>query len=83
MYGIVYDPRIALYPPRVSLALRIEVSTPCGALLTRGTTVFVPPGVRWICRCMEGFMIRGWNLILTGWRWLYDPLWCKNEYRRQ
>ena len=42
MYGIVYDPRIALYPPRVSLALRIEVSTPCGARLNRGTTIFFP-----------------------------------------
>ena len=22
---------------------------------------------------MEGFMIRGWDLVLSGWRWLYEP----------
>ena len=42
MYGGIYDPGIAPCPPRVSLALRIGVSTQCRALLTRGTTVFVP-----------------------------------------
>ena len=42
MYGMICDPWIAPCPSRVSLALRVEVSTPCGALLTRGTTVFVP-----------------------------------------
>ena len=42
MYGMICDPWIAPCPSRVSLALRVEVSTPCGALLTRVTTVFVP-----------------------------------------
>ena len=27
----------------------------------------------WSCRCKEGFLIRGWDLILTGWRCLYEP----------
>ena len=34
------------------------VSTPCGAVSTRGIIVF-------------GFMIREWHPIVPGWRWLY------------
>ena len=44
---------------------------PCGAVSTRGITIFVP--ACWRCRCLEGFMIRGWHRILPGWRWLYKP----------
>ena len=51
----------------MALALRIGVSTPCGTLLTWGTTVFVTGF--WICRCIQGFMMQGWDLILPGWRW--------------
>ena len=29
--------------------------------------------VCWSCRCMEGFIIRGWDLILPGWRCVYEP----------
>ena len=42
MYGKIYDLWMTLYPARVSLALRIRVSTPCEAVSTRGTTVLVP-----------------------------------------
>ena len=42
MYGIIYDPWNTPRPPRVLPALRIDISTPCGALLTRVTIVFVP-----------------------------------------
>ena len=27
---------------------------------------------------MEGFMIRGWDLLLLGWRWLYEP-WLSSD----
>ena len=38
------DPRMQSYPPRMPLTLRnqVGVSTPCGAISTRGTNVFVP-----------------------------------------
>ena len=81
MYVRILDPRMGPYPPRVVLAPRIPanhqsaigvvVSTPCGAVSTRRTTVFVP-GVLKSCRSMERFLIRGWNLILPGWRWLHS-----------
>ena len=66
MYGRIFDPGMECYPTRVSLALRIGVSTPCGTFLTWGTTVFVTGF--WFCRCIKGFMMRGWDLILPGWR---------------
>ena len=46
------------------------VSTPCGTVSTRGITVFAP-GCR-SCRCMEGFLIRGWDFFVHGWRWRYS-----------
>ena len=27
----------------------------------------------WSCRCIGRFLIRGWDLVLLGWRWLYEP----------
>ena len=33
----------------------------------------------WSCRCMEGFLIRGWDLILPGWRWLHEPQPSSNQ----
>ena len=52
MYGKSYDPGLGLYPPQVALASRtranqqsanrVRVSITCGAVSTRGTTVFVP-----------------------------------------
>ena len=38
------------------------VSTPCGAVSNLGIPVFVPGC--WTCRCSEGFLIRGWELIV-------------------
>ena len=42
MYGRISDLGIAPDPPRVELALRTQGwgSTPCGAVSTRGTTMF-------------------------------------------
>ena len=39
-------------------------STTCGAVSTRGTTIF-SPGC-WSCRCMEDFLIRRWDPIIPG-----------------
>ena len=35
-----------------------------------GGSPFSSPGCR-SCRCMEGFLIRGWDPVVPGWRWLY------------
>ena len=39
------------------------------AVSTRGICVFVPS--IWSCRCMAGFLMRGWQLILPGVRWIF------------
>ena len=74
MYGRIFDPDMTTYPPQVALALRtpgwdlaasgVGVSTPCGAVSTRESTIFVSGVLD--CVYMEGFMMRGWNLILPG-----------------
>ena len=51
---------------------QVGVSTPCGAVSTHRE----PPLsslARWSCRCMKGFLIWRWHLILPGWGWLYEP----------
>ena len=35
--------------------------------------------VRPSCRCTEGFVIRGWDLILSGLRWLYESRSISNQ----
>ena len=50
--------------PGVRSAGGSGVSTPCGAVSTRGY-FFPSPGSR-SCRCMEGFLNRGWGLIFPG-----------------
>ena len=45
------------------------VSKPWGVVSTRGSP-FSSPGCR-SCKSMEGFLIRGWEPILPGVRWLY------------
>ena len=42
MNGRIYDPEMVPYPPLAALVIRRRVSTPCEAVLTRHTTVFVP-----------------------------------------
>ena len=42
MYGRISDPGMGPYLPRVALALPTPVSIRCGAVLARGTAVFVP-----------------------------------------
>ena len=37
-----------------------------------GRSPFLSP-VCWICRCIEGFMTRGWEITLPGWRWFREP----------
>ena len=45
----------------------------------RRATVFVPGC--WSCTCMEGCVIRGWGLIIPGWRWLHDPqVWVSTPF---
>ena len=55
----------------------VKVSTPCGAVSNRGTNVSSP--VCWTCRCIEGFLIRGWDPILPVWRWLHEPQPISNQ----
>ena len=31
------------------------------------------------CRYMEGFLIRGWDSLSPGWRWLYEPEPISNQ----
>ena len=69
MYGSISDPGMGPYPPRL-YELQLGASTPCRAASTRGTTVSVPGLLS--CGCMERFRIRGLDLILSGWRWLYE-----------
>ena len=57
-------------PANQRQAIGVGVSTPCEVVSTRGITVFVP-GCR-SCKCMEGLMIRGWEPVVPGWRWLYS-----------
>ena len=62
MYGRIHDPGLGPYPLRVALALRIPG---WGFHNVRGR---IDPGVPvspvcWSCRCMEGSLMRGWDLI--------------------
>ena len=41
-----------------------------------GGPPFTSP-ICWSCRCMEIFLIRGWDPILPGWRWLVLTLWLE------
>ena len=45
------------------------VCTTFGAVSTRGLP-FSSPSSR-SCICMEGFLIRGWDSVVPGWRWLF------------
>ena len=50
---------------------QVRVSTPWRGRYRPGGSPFLSP-VCWSCRCMEGFLIRGWGVILTRWCWLYE-----------
>ena len=52
-----------------------RVSTPCEAVSTRDISAFVPGYLELYCRCMEGFLIGGWDFILPGWRWVILALY--------
>ena len=56
-----------LYEPRVGVCIPFVAGYRTGR-----DTVFAPQLVG-SCRFMEGFLIRAWELILRGWRWLYEP----------
>ena len=57
-----------LYEPQIG------VSTPCRVVSTKKPLLYrFSSPFSWICRCMEGFLLRGWDFILPGWRWLYEP----------
>ena len=49
--------------------VRLEFPHPAGRYRP-GRYVFSSPGC-WSCRYIEGFLLRGWELILPGVRWLY------------
>ena len=89
MYGRISDPGMGPYyltpvalaprtPANQQSASGVGVFTPCGAVSTWGTTVFVL-SVCWSYRCMEGFMIGGWNRILPGWHWLMLAPWPEHS----
>ena len=49
----------------------VRVSTPCGGVSALETTVFVP-GLLEPNRMYRRILIRGWDLILPLWHWLYE-----------
>ena len=55
----------------ISTTPGVGVSTPYGPESTRGSSFSSP--VCWSCRCMEGFLNRGWDLVHPGWRWVHEP----------
>ena len=73
-WDLIMPARAPGTPANQQPASGIVVSTPCRAVSTRGTVIFVPDvlGLEfWMC--MEGFMIRRWDLVLPGWHWLHEP----------
>jgi len=81
MCGSSSNPGLGIYPPPV----RWNSTNPSQSAISQwglefpyragryrpGGPPFLSP-VRWNCRGIEGFMIRGWSLILPWWRWLHD-----------
>ena len=71
-FGRISDPGMGLYPLRVTLALR---APGWGSHTVRdGIDAGGPPSsspVRRSCRYIEGLLIRVWDLIVPGWRWVY------------
>ena len=57
-----------IFPP--PLGGWVGVSTPCGAVSTRGISVFVPP-LSELYMHMKGFPRQRWGSILPRLRWLY------------
>ena len=68
---IGWGPPVSRTPAYQHSASGVGVSTPCWAVSTRGITAFVL--VCRSCRGMEGYLSRGCNLFLPGWRWFYKP----------
>ena len=69
-----------IYNPRLGFSkLQVQLGFPHRAgLYQPGRPPFSSP-VCWSCTCMEGFMMRGWDLILPGWHWITNPrLMCSN-----
>ena len=62
--GPMYDPR-----PISDRPVGLGFPHRAGRFRPRGSQ-FSSPGCR-SCKGVEGFMIRGWNPIVPGWRWLY------------
>ena len=82
MYGRIYNPRTGpyvlpgwrwLHEPQPILNQPIGLGFPhrVGRYRPRRPPVLSP--VYWICRSMERFLIRGWDPVLPGWRWLHEP----------
>ena len=72
IYERISHPGMEPYPARVALAPRIPGwgfhNVRSG--IDPGDQPFRPRYGK--CRCMEGFLIRVWHLILPGWRWHYE-----------
>ena len=72
-----WGPLLASRNPANNSAPGVRVSTRYGAVSSRGITTFVSNS--WSCRCMEGFLFRGWGLITPGWRWFHEPQPISNQ----
>ena len=81
MHRRINSPGMGNWPPRGALALCMIPSQkaigqrgwgfhPVRSGFDLGVTVFVPGFSKWL-RYSKGFMIRGWEPILSGVRWLY------------
>ena len=80
MYGRIHDAGLGPCRPRAALIVRTPgwglamKQWSCDFHTVRGG--IDPEDHCFVCcsfRCMEGFMMQGWDLILSGWRWLCEP----------
>ena len=74
MYGRISDPQMGTYPARDTLALCTSLSQSATQTVGLGFPYragrYRSGGCR-SCRCMEGYLTRGWDPTLPDVRWLY------------
>ena len=71
MHHRLHEPQPTMVYPELGFPHRAGRCRPGGKRLSYP--------IRWGCRCMEGFLFRGWSLTLSGWRWLHEPQPISNE----
>ena len=81
MYGRISDSGMGPCPHWLALAPRTlanqqsasGVGVPHRARRYRHGGLSFSSPVCYGCRCLEGFVIRGCDTVLPGWRWLHEP----------